>query len=273
MAGPDARCVAHELRGRVAVVVLNRPEQRNALSRELIAQLHALILELNTNEAVRAIVLTGSGSAFCAGLDLAELETLLDQDAAQHEADTRALTALYLAIMSAAKPVIAAVNGPAVAGGAGLVNAADLAVMARSARLGYTEARIGFVAAIVGVLLARQLGDKQARDLLLSARLLTADEALGYGLVNAVVEDDQVLNEACRLAELLAHNAPGSLSLSKRLLLETAGLPLADALDRAVSLNVEARLGQELASGARAFLERRPLPWQAPANAEEREHS
>ena len=243
------------------VVTLARPEHRNALSRALREELAATLGAAMTDPAVRALVLTGAGSAFCAGLDLAELEATLSMDEAAHRADSEALAELFLALMSAPKPVVAAVNGPAVAGGAGLVSACDLAVMGRGARIGYTEARIGFVAALVGALLLRQVGEKHARDLLLSARLVGADEALGMGLVNEVVDDDRVLEAACGRALALARNAPGSLALTKRLFLTAGGLPLPEALERAVDLNVAARTGPELAEGVRAFLERREPGW------------
>lgn len=257
----EARTVSRAVRGHVAVLTLDRPERRNALSRALRADLTDALAWAEAEPAVRAVVLTGAGKAFCAGLDLAELEGTLTYAEAEHQRDSEALARLYLLLLTLSKPVIAAVNGPAVAGGAGLVTACDLAVMGRGATIGYTEARIGFVAALVGVLLARQVGEKHVRDLLLSARLVGAEEAQRMGLVNAVVADDEVLESACARAAELARNAPGSLALTKRLLLEAPGLPLEEGLARAVAINVSARSGAELAEGVRAFLERREPAW------------
>ncbi len=263
MSGSSNKALTTQRRGSVLVVTLARPEQRNALSRALRAELSATLEEAEEDASVRALVLTGSGPAFCAGLDLSELEGTLAMDEQAHRDDSEALAHLFLALLAFPKPVVAAVNGPAVAGGAGLVSACDLAIMAESARIGYTEARIGFVAALVGVMLMRQVGEKHARDLLLSARLVSAGEAQRMGLVNEVVEDDRVLEAACERATALARNAPGSLALTKRLFLEAGGLPMADAMRRAVELNVSARLGDELAEGVRAFLGKREPAWRA----------
>ena len=260
---PEASTVSREVRGKVAVLTLARPERRNALSRALRADLAAALAWAEGEDTVRAVVLTGAGKAFCAGLDLAELESTLAYDEAEHRRDSEALAELYLRLLTLSKPVVAAVNGPAVAGGAGLVTACDLAVMGSSATLGYTEARIGFVAALVGVLLVRQVGEKHARDLLLSARLVGAEEAERLGIVNSVVADGDVLEAACVKAAELARNAPGSLALTKRLLLEAPGRPLEEGLRLAVANNVAARTGAELAEGVRAFLERREPSWQA----------
>jgi methylglutaconyl-CoA hydratase len=261
MPSPAASTLTKDLRGSVLVISLARPEQRNALSRTMRSELLAAIAAAEADIKVRALVLTGTGAAFCAGLDLAELEGTLSMDEAAHRDDSAALASLFMALLSCPKPIVAAVNGPAVAGGAGLVAACDLAVMGAGARLGYTEARIGFVAALVGVILMRQVGEKHARDLLLSARLIGADEALAMGLVNATAPDDDVLDVACELAAAVARNAPGSLALTKRLFLAAGGLPLEAAMRLAVEVNVTARVGHELGEGVRAFLEKRSPSW------------
>lgn len=249
--------------GEVVLVTLTRPEQRNAMSRALRSDLGEVLARANEDVGVRALVLTGSGSAFCAGMDLSELEGTLGLDESEHRADSTDLADLFTAFLESPKPVVAAVNGPAVAGGAGLVSVCDLAVMAASARIGYTEARIGFVAALVGVILRTQISDKHARDLLLSGRLVDAATAASMGLVNEVVPDGEVVDRAVELAASLARCAPGSISATKGLLLGTAGVPLREALALAVEVNVEARTGQELGEGVRAFLERRPPRWSA----------
>ncbi|MDT3682252.1 MAG: enoyl-CoA hydratase/isomerase family protein [Truepera sp.] len=261
MPGSTEGPITTKREGNVLVLTLARPEQRNALSRPLRAELAAALEDARHDPSVRALVITGAGTAFCAGLDLGELEGTLAMDEAAHHADSEALAELFLSLLAFPKPVVAAVNGPAVAGGAGLVSACDLAVMAESARIGYTEARIGFVAALVGVLLMRQVGEKHARDLLLSARLVDASEAHRMGLVNEVVADEHVLKSAMARAAALARNAPGSLALTKRLFLEASGMRLSDAMRRAVELNVKARVGDELAEGVRAFLEKREPAW------------
>lgn len=248
--------------GRVRLLTLNRPQVRNALSRSLRGGLLRALEEAAVDETVRSVVLTGAGDAFCAGLDLGELQESLTFSAERHRADSRALADLFLFMMRFPKPLVAAVNGHAVAGGAGLVSACDLAVMAEGAKFGYTEARIGFVAALVSVLLVRQVGEKQARDLLLSARLISSAEALTMGLVNEVAPQAAVLPRALEHAALMSENAPGSLKLTKELLGSVPGLSLEDGLRLAVEVNTVARSGRELEEGVRAFLEKRAPSWQ-----------
>lgn len=249
--------------GRVRVLTFQRPEVKNALSRELIAELLEQLRAAAADDRVRALVLTGSGDAFCAGLDLNELEGMVEATEAEHRRDTTALAALFMAIVNCPKPVIAAVNGPAVAGGAGIVTACDVAIAAASARFGYTEARIGFVAALVSVLLVRQVGEKYARELLLGAALIDAERAASMGLVNEVVADAEVLERALAFARRVAGNAPSSLAATKRLLTRVATADLELGMAAAIDVNVASRSGSELAEGVRAFFEKRDPAWRA----------
>jgi methylglutaconyl-CoA hydratase len=252
-----------DLRGTVRILTLNRPAVRNALSADLRGALAEALREAADDQDTRAVVLTGAGEAFCAGLDLRELEGMSERSTEENRADSRSLADLLLQLATFPKPVVAAVNGPAVAGGAGLVTACDLAVMDRNARIGYTEARIGFVAALVSVFLVRQVGDKHARDLLLSARLVTAEEAAAMGLVNEVATPGQALAAALDRARGLARNAPGSLSMTKTLLTAVPSMSLEDGLRYAMEVNVAARERDELHEGVRAFLEKREPSWRA----------
>ncbi len=249
--------------GPVRVLTLSRPEVRNALSRALRSDLRAALEASADDAAVRAVVVTGAGDAFCAGLDLRELEATVTLTPAEHRADTADLAELLALIVRLPKPVIAAVNGPAVAGGAGIVTACDVALAAPGARIGYTEARIGFVPALVSVLLLRQVGEKHARELLLGAHLIDAEHAAAIGLVNRVVEGGEVVAAAVELGGRLARNAPGSLAATKDLLARLAGLGLDSGLEAATEVNVASRTGPEIAEGVRAFLEKRDPAWRA----------
>ncbi len=250
-------------RGSVRVLTLDRPQVKNALSVALRSELLAALAAARSDDGVRVIVITGAGDAFCAGLDLRELEETVTLSPAEHREDTTALANLLLAIVRCPKPVVAAVNGPAVAGGAGIVTACDVAFAAPEARFGYTEARIGFVAALVSVLLLRQVGEKHARELLLGAHLIGAERAAAIGLVNEVVADGPVLDAAVAFAERMAGNAPGSLAATKRLLAELPGLSLAEGMTVAVEANVATRSGDEIKEGVRAFLEKRRAAWRS----------
>lgn len=247
--------------GAVLVLTLSRPHVRNALTASLRQALAEALRAAADDASVRAVVLTGAGDAFCAGLDLAELETSLSFSSERHRNDSRALADLFIQMVRFPKPLLAAVNGHAVAGGAGLVTACDVAVMADDARVGYTEARIGFVAALVSVLLVRQVGQKHASDLLLSARLLPAQEAASIGLVNEVRPKEDVLPRTLELAAKMAANAPNSLKLTKELLAGVGALSLDEGMRWAVEVNALARTGTEITEGVRAFLEKREPAW------------
>ena len=250
-----------EDRGNVRLLTLNRPEVRNALSTELRDELFDAVQQAAADDAVRALVLTGSGNVFCSGLDLSELQTIRERSTEDNRADSAALARLLERLYTFPKPVVAALNGHAIAGGAGLASVCDLVVMAEGAKLGYTEARIGFVAALVGVFLVRQVGEKHARDLLLSARLVTANEALAMGLVNRVEAEDDVLDVALALAAQLAQNAPSSLELTKSLLAALPGMGLQEGLRYAVEVNALSRTTDDLKEGVAAFLEKRDPSW------------
>ena len=247
--------------GGVRILTLNRPDVRNALDTALRRALAEALAAAAADPGTRAVVVTGAGDAFCAGLDLRELQGMAERSAEENRADSREFADLLLQLATLPKPVIAAVNGPAVAGGAGIVTACDLAVMDRDARIGYSEARIGFVAALVSVFLVRQVGEKRARDLLLGARLITAEEAAAIGLVNEVSTPGQALTAAIDRARGLARNAPGSLAMTKTLLAGVPSMSLEDGLRYAVEVNAVARERDELREGVRAFLDKREPTW------------
>lgn len=250
-----------ETRASTRIITLNRPSVRNAMSQQLQKDLQAAFEEALSDEGVRVVVLTGSGKAFCAGLDLSELKTIRERSTEENRADSARFAQLLSTIYNFPKPVVAALNGHAIAGGAGLASVCDLAVMSEEAKFGYTESRIGFVAALVSVFLVRQVGEKQARDLLLSARLLNAQETLSMGLVNHVVPASQVLEKALELAATLAANAPSSLNMTKALLAAVPSLGLQEGLRYATELNALARTTDDLNEGVSAFLEKREPKW------------
>ncbi len=245
----------------VRVLTLNRPEVRNALSQELRKQVFQALLGVQHDNAIRAVILTGAGNTFCAGLDLAELGELQNKSYEENLGDATQLGQLFELIYTFPKPVIAALNGHAIAGGAGLASVCDFVVMNERAKLGYTEVRLGFVAALVSVFLIRQVGERRARDLLLSARLIEAKEALEFGLVNEIQSDDKVMMRALEIATQLSQNAPNALATTKRLLADLPSFSLQDGLQHAAEVNANVRAGDELGEGIRAFLEQRQANW------------
>jgi len=243
------------------IISINRPDRRNALNREVVSALTEAFQQEATSSS-RCVVLTGKGTAFCAGMDLAELSSTLDQagEAEQVQEDASRLARLLDLIFMLPKPTIAALNGPAVAGGAGLMTVCDLAVVEPSAKIGYPEVKRGLVAAMVMPHLLRLVGERGARELLLTGKLIDANDALRIGLINAVTSAPQTgLDQALAWAGELAESAPQAVSVTKRLLWEyRSGSIAPSGLARE---SAEARLHIEAKEGLRAFLEKRPVPW------------
>ncbi|MDT7921118.1 MAG: enoyl-CoA hydratase/isomerase family protein [Meiothermus sp.] len=242
----------------IRLLTLNDPQRRNPLSPALTKDLLAALDAAEQDPAIRAVVLTGAGPAFSAGADLEFLKQVTAAGAEANYAHSLELMRLFHRIYTFPKPTIAAINGPAVAGGAGLATACDLVVMSEQAQIGYTEVKIGFVAALVGVILVRAVGEKHARELLLTGKLVSALEAYRMGLVNRVVPAEQVLEEALALAQEVAANAPTSLALTKELLNALPGMGLEDGFRLASIANAWVRETGDLAEGIAAFLEKRP---------------
>src|SRR5437763_1767381 len=194
----------------VATITLNRPEKRNALSIQLLNDSLAALDEVEKSDA-QILILTGAGKAFCAGMALDELKTLTGKSHDENVEDSRRMAQIFRRLYDFPKPTIAAVNGAAIAGGMGLATMCDFTLAAPKAKFGYTEVRIGFVPSIVSSILVWQVGHKVSRDLLLTARIFDAAEANRYGLVNDIVEPEQLLDRAAQLAKELKHNTPSSL--------------------------------------------------------------
>jgi methylglutaconyl-CoA hydratase len=247
------------------VITLNRPDKRNALSRGLIAALTEAFQRARDDAAARCVILTGAGPVFCAGMDLAELSESLQQAGDQSDVwdDSLKLAKLYDLIYTLPKPTIAAVNGAAVAGGAGLVTVCDLALAVPESRFGYPEVRRGLVAAMVMPHLLRHVGERTARYLLLTGELIDAAEACRTGLVNAVVPAAQLLNQAQTWARSLAEGGPNGLTRTKELLHLFSRHAL--SVEEAARASAAPRLTEECREGLRAFFAKQPVPW-APKN-------
>lgn len=250
-----------EDRGPIAVLTLNRPDRRNALSKELLARLRDALDEVGVDTAIRAIVVTGAGAAFCSGMDLKEAAAMDATPDGEHDMVVvlKEFADLLHCLHTLPKPTIAALNGDALAGGAGLMSACDMAVAVESARIGYPEVRRGLVAAIVMNDLIRQVGDRRARQLLLTGEMISAPLAREWGLVNAVASVEDCLAEATRMAEGLVECGPSALANTKRLLDETEGRP--SNLRGAAAISAVIRASEEAREGITAFVEKRPPRW------------
>jgi methylglutaconyl-CoA hydratase len=244
----------------VRTITLNRPERRNAMTPELQEELIAALQEAAASNC-RLVVLRGAGDAFCSGLDLSVLQSMNDKSAADHRADAERIATLFRTLYELPKPTIAAVHGPAIAGGTGLATLCDFTLAVPAAKFGYTEARIGFVPALVSAFLALQIGDKRARDLLLTGRFFDAAEAYRLGLVNEVVQPDALDQRVLALAQVLAANSPESIAATKRLLATQNKAWLDAAIEQAMEANARARETADFREGVASFLEKRKPVW------------
>jgi enoyl-CoA hydratase/carnithine racemase len=247
----------------VGTIVLNRPDRRNAITRQMLADLLQAFEDLHAQRSVRAVVLTGAGTAFCAGMDLGEMqETSKAENAlAMWHHDAVAYRDVVEYMLRFPKPIIAAVNGPAVAGGAGFVLASDIVVAGKNARFGLPEPRRGLVAGLVSPLLAFRVGGGLAAYLLLTAEILDAEMAHRRGLFHELVEPDLVWARAAQVAGQCARCAPEALQLTKKMLNETIGEHLTTLLAAGAAASATARTTEAAAEGLAAFLEKREPQW------------
>ena len=245
----------------ILTITMNRPDKRNALNPEMMEDLTHAFLAAGDDPACRVVMLTGAGSAFCAGLDLDHLETLRAKTHEEHCIDTQRIARLLRTLYDTPKPTIAAVNGPAIAGGMGLATICDFTLAIPETKFGYTEVQIGFVPAIVSAFLRGQIGDKRSRDLLLTGRLIKAQEAFDLGLITRVVPEQDLMFEAKRLACSLLRNSPAAMQATKRLLSEHANHHLDQEIESAIAANAESRTTEDFKEGIRAFLEKRKPEW------------
>jgi methylglutaconyl-CoA hydratase len=241
-------------------ITLNRPERRNAMTPEMQAELITAMEEAAASDC-SVVVFAGAGEGFCAGLDLSSLQKMNDKSAAEHTADAERIARLFRTLYELPKPTIAVVQGAAIAGGTGLATMCDFTLAAPGAKFGYTEVRIGFVPAVVSAFLTLQVGEKQARDLLLTGRLFTSEEALRLGLVSEVVEAERLEVRMLEIAAALKANSPEALAATKRLLAAQNKAWLDAAIAKALAANAEARGTHDFREGVAAFLEKRKPVW------------
>ena len=244
----------------LATITLNRPDKRNAISIQMIGELQAALDEIEKTHT-RVVILTGAGKSFCAGIDLEYLQAIGQQSAAENQEDSKRIAKMFRKIWSYSRPMIAAVNGHALAGGCGIATLCDFTLAVPEAKFGYTEVKIGFLPAIVSVFLTRQIGEKRARDLLLTGRLIEAAEAREMGLVNEVVPAENLMARAHELAESVLAASPSSIVRAKHLLISAAAANVDHDLDRAVLESARVRCSPDFKEGLAAFLEKRKPVW------------
>lgn len=254
--------ILYEEKERIAYITLNRPEKRNALGPKIIEELTTVFKHIDQSEELKVVVLRGAGKVFCAGADLSYLQELQTNSYSENLEDSLQLKNLFETIYTLSKVVIAEVHGHAIAGGCGLANVCDFVFAAPEAKFGYTEVRIGFVPAIVKIFLLRKVGESRAKELLLSGDLIDAQKAYQYGIVNFLVEKDQLRDTVEQYAQKLCKaNSGQSMELTKKMIARIQEMPFFDALNYAAEMNADARGSHDCKRGIGAFLNKEKIEW------------
>lgn len=252
----ESQAVRYSVEDSIARITLNRPEKRNALNDVMVSGLKAALRDAERNEAVRVVVIRGAGKDFCSGADLTALQKISDASVAENVADATLLLELFLMIRQTRMPVIAAVQGRALAGGCGLATACDIVLASASARFGYPEVKIGFVPAMVMAVLRRNVSEKRAFELVTRGAEIGAAEAKQIGLINQVFPDETFEREIDSYARAFDTLSPSAVALSKTLLYQMDSMAFVEALQSGLDVNVIARMTEECKKGIARFLKR-----------------
>ena len=245
----------------IAILTLNRPEKRNSLNREMVTEIKDALNIIRASNKVCGLIITGEGKAFCAGADLSYLESLLDATYEENLSDSMELKDLYYNIYTFPKPTVAMVNGPAVAGGCGLVNVCDFVFSTDHAKFGYPEVKIGFLAAMVSIFLVQSIGERNAKKLLLSGNLIPASEAYEIGLVDKILPEIELKSYCINFLNELKNNSSQSLNNTKKLFYEIIFDNLEAKLIKACEFNAKSRNETHFKEGISSFLEKRKPNW------------
>jgi len=265
--------ILYRVENHIAFITLNRPEKRNALDDVMVSELSRAFAQAGKDGAVKVIILTGAGSAFCAGADIEYLQWMSQFDVVQNQDDSQNLMRLFLQIYRCPKPVVALVNGAALAGGCGLVSVCDFVIASENnSKFGYPEVKIGFIPAIVMVFLIKRVGEGKARELVLRGNLITAREAQEIGLITLTVPQEEVEAAGLQLAyELVGSNSATAMGLCKEMLSEIGEMSIDSALEYAVNMNVHGRMTDDFKKGIQSFLTKKNHKslWRTPPMNEE----
>jgi methylglutaconyl-CoA hydratase len=251
-----------ERRGAILDIILNRPDKRNALNSEFVAELTEAFKDAADADDVRVIILKAEGKVFSAGADLGYLQQLQDNTFQENLADSSALKDLFKLIYEHPKIIVAQVEGHAIAGGCGLVTVCDFVYSVPDAQFGYTEVKIGFIPAIVMFFLIRKIGEAKARNLLLTGRPIKAEEFKELGIITEVVKPSEIEEEVNAFAEkLVRETSPQSVAMIKRMIADMQTMPTEEALHYAAEKNAHARASDDCRRGIAAFLNKEEIRW------------
>jgi len=254
--------IKYESRERIGYITLSRPEKKNALNAEVVAELIQAFEQAENDGSSKVIVLKAEGDVFCAGADLAYIQKLQGNTFEENHEDSILLKDLFLQIYQLNKVVIAQIQGHAIAGGAGLAALCDFSFSIPDAKFGYTEVRIGFIPAIVLVFLLRKVGESKAKELLLSGNLIDSKTAMNMGLINWVVDNKELELKVNDFAQTLVQKNSGqSMEVTKKMISKVQSMELEKALEYATEMNAKARQSEDCRKGIEAFLLKEKIKW------------
>ena len=247
--------ILYEQKGNTGIITLNRPEKRNALHPDLVKQLKDKLKEIEKDDDVKSVIITGAGKAFCAGADLSYLNDLSKFSSVENEKDSEELAGLFLMIYKYPKPIIAAVNGAAIAGGCGLASVCDIIVAhPEHAKFGYSEVKIGFLPAIVSTFLIRRVGEGLARELLISGKIISGERAYQIGFANYL--NNNALDGAIEVTSNINNNSSLSMKMTKNMIETVSNLSVDDSVNYCVRLNAVSRASDDFKNGIKSFLKK-----------------
>lgn len=247
----------------IGTIILNRPEKRNALNDELIKELTECFVHISKNPNIKACILTGEGEAFCSGADLEFLKKISKYSLEENQEDSRRLLRLYSLIYGLKKPVVAMVNGPALAGGCGLATVCDFIIASKeNSKFGYPEVKIGFIPAIVMIFLIKRIGEGKARELVLSGKILSGEEAKNINLITQIVEHVDLQKFTMEFTkELISNNSLTAMGLCKEMFTDVGDMDFQKSLEYAANMNAITRMTDDCKKGVEAFLNKEKIKW------------
>lgn len=254
--------VLYEVENRIATIIINRPEKRNALNPKLILELTETFIRASEDDDVKVIVLQANGGSFSAGADLEYLQQLQQNTFEENVVDSNKLRKLFTTIYYLPKVVIAQVDGHAIAGGCGLATICDIVFATPESNFGYTEVKIGFVPAIVSCFLMQKVNETIAKEILLSGKIFNAEQALAYKLINFVTNSSEINQKVKEFALSLCNDSSGnSLMITKQLINQTTNPFLEKSLEFAVQINARVRESEDFKKGIASFLNKEKINW------------
>jgi methylglutaconyl-CoA hydratase len=258
---PKYNTLLYEIEDNVLHITLNRPEKRNALNALMVRELHDIFLQFKDKEYIIGASLTGAGNSFCSGADLSYLKSLADKSYEENLKDSLKLKEMYWTIYNFPKPTVGLINGPAIAGGCGLMTVLDIALASKNAIFGYPEVKIGFIASIVSVFLIQIIGIAQTKKMLYTGELIDVSTAKNMGLIQRVVEEGKLKEASSEFFSQIRNNSPQAVTQTKELLHGYQSGTMEEMLEQACRFNAESRQTNDFKEGIQSFLEKRRPNW------------